>query len=85
MSSQKQAQPPILGGSSMNKKRNSSKVLNVQLMPDTIKWLPLDALWQAIGHPASKMFLKSQLSLEEYKSGIKRFLSRLCLIVCRFH
>ncbi len=72
-------------GSPTNKKRNSGKVSNTQLMPDTIEWPSLDALWQAIGDLASEMFLKSQPSLEEYEPTAKRFLARLCLIVRGFY
>ncbi len=85
MSSRKRALPHTPGGSPTNKKRNSGKVSNAQLMPDTIEWPPLDVLWQAIGDPASEMFLKSQPSLEEYEPAAKRFLARLCLIVCGLH
>ncbi len=85
MSSQKRALPHTLGGSPTNKKCNSGKVSNAQLMPDTIEWPLLDALWQAIGDPASEMFLKSQPSFEEYEPAAKRFLARLCLIVRELH
>ncbi len=81
MSSQKRVLPPTLDGSLINKKRNSGMVSNMQLMSDTIEWPLLNALWQAIMDPASKIFLKSQPSLKEYESAAKRFLACLCIIV----
>ena len=79
--SQKCALPASPGESPVNKKRNSGKLGNAPLMPDTIEWPPLDRLWQAIGDPASKMYLQSQLFLEEYELAAKRFLARLCFVM----
>lgn len=83
--SRKRALPASPGGSPVNKKRNSGKLGNAPLMPDTIEWPPLDGLWQAIGDPASEMYLKSQPSLEEYEPAAKRFLARLCFVVRGLH
>lgn len=69
----------------MNKKRNSGKVFNMQLMPDIIELLPLNVLWQAIEDSASKMFLESKPSFKKYKPITKWFLIGLCLIVQRLH
>lgn len=77
--------PPTLGGNLTNKKHNSGKISNTQLMPDIIEWPLFDVFWQAIRDPTSKMFLKSQPSLEEYKPVAKQFLACLCFIVCGLH
>ena len=79
--SRKRTLPGNPGGSPVNKKRNNGKLGNAPLMPDTIEWPLLDGLWQAIGDPASKIYLKSQPSLEEYEPATKRVLARLCFVV----
>lgn len=72
-------------GSLTNKKCNSGKVTNVQLMPDIIKRPSLNILWQAIGDLVYNIFLKSQLFFKEYKPTAKQFFAYLNLIVCEFH
>lgn len=50
-------------------------------MSDTIEWPPADKLWAVIGDSASKNYLKTQPSLDDYTLTSKRFYARLYMVV----
>ncbi len=71
------------GTSNPGKSLQVKKCKNVraELMPDTIEWPPNNKLWPVIRNLASKAYLKSQLSIDDYALAVKRFLICLSLVI----
>ncbi len=57
------------------------KNVRAKLMPDTIEWPLNNRLWPVIGDLASEAYLKSQPSIDDYVLTVKRFLTRLSLVI----
>ncbi|WP_375449064.1 hypothetical protein [uncultured Nostoc sp.] len=83
---QKQAPPPDTPGKSpVTKKRTSGARNNMTMMLDSVEWPLLDTFWQIVGELISKMYIKSQPSLDEYTLAAKHFLACLSFIVRGFN